>query len=917
MKKIYFLVLALCFFNGLSAQVINFPDANFKAKLLSAVYSYEVALDLDGKRSKIDINGNGEIEISEAEQISELYLTEYTISKRVNSLVGILYFKNLKKITLEFGLLTNVDLVGLENLQSLVCGGNHQLTFINLHGLNNLKTLDISECNITNLNLSTLTNLQTLDCSVNKLSRIDINGLFNLESLKCNYNQFTSLSIIDLKKLTYLECSNNPLVGLNLSGLDNLNFLQCDYTNMLNLDLSNLPKLESVMSSWGNLEKIKISNLPNLKRLLCYYNKLTEFKVSGTSQLEVLGCANNVLSNLNLSGFNELKFLNCATNMLSSLDLSNLSKLETLYCEINQIASLNIQSSLNINDVSCYKNQIKVLDLTHLSKIISLNCANNRIEELNLNDAKNIVKIRCNNNNLFYLFIKNGKKDASGIDASFDIYNNPNLQYICADDIDMEYIQHYMEIYDMAKVNLNTYCSFKPGGAFYTIQGINKFDGDGNGCDTLDLSLPNLKFSLSDGTNTGSLISNANGNYSISLQAGTHTVTPVLENPAYFNISPSAVNITFPTQISPLEQDFCIIANGVHPDLEITVLSFQPARPGFDVSYRIIYKNKGNTSRSGSVNLIFNDSVLDFITANPVVSGQTINNLSWNFTNLKPFESKEITFTVKVNTPTATPAVNNGDVLVFTANIASTAADETPKDNKFTLNQTVVGSFDPNDKTCLEGSIITPALIGEYVHYMIRFENKGTYPAQNIVVKDMIDLSKFDVSTLIPTSASHSYTTKISDGNKVEFIFENINLPFDDANNDGYIAFKIKTKPTLVVGDSFVNEANIYFDYNFPVLTNKATSTFKIIEALNNQDFEFSNYFIVYPNPVNEALNISTTKAIEIQSIAVYDILGQLVIALPNIKDVSKIDVSNLRTGNYFIKVNSDKGSSNMKFIKN
>ena len=67
----------------------------------------------------------------------------------------------------------------------------------------------------------------------------------------------------------------------------------------------------------------------------------------------------------------------------------------------------------------------------------------------------------------------------------------------------------------------------------------------------------------------------------------------------------------------------------------------------------------------------------------------------------------------------------------------------------------------------------------------------------------------------------------------------------------------------------------------------------------------------------NEVLNISAKKNIEIQSIAVYDILGQLVIALPNIKDTSKIDVSNLRTGNYFLKIKSDKGSSSIKFIKN
>jgi hypothetical protein len=35
----------------------------------------------------------------------------------------------------------------------------------------------------------------------------------------------------------------------------------------------------------------------------------------------------------------------------------------------------------------------------------------------------------------------------------------------------------------------------------------------------------------------------------------------------------------------------------------------------------------------------------------------------------------------------------------------------------------------------------------------------------------------------------------------VEFIFQGIQLPFDDANNDGYVVFKIKSKNTLAIGD--------------------------------------------------------------------------------------------------------------------
>ncbi len=54
-----------------------------------------------------------------------------------------------------------------------------------------------------------------------------------------------------------------------------------------------------------------------------------------------------------------------------------------------------------------------------------------------------------------------------------------------------------------------------------------------------------------------------------------------------------------------------------------------------------------------------------------------------------------------------------------------------------------------------------------------------------------------------------------------------------------------------------------------------------------------------------------------VNSIAIYNTLGQLVIAIPNAQSVSTIDVSSLKTGNYFIKMTTDKGTSNTKFIKN
>ena len=73
----------------------------------------------------------------------------------------------------------------------------------------------------------------------------------------------------------------------------------------------------------------------------------------------------------------------------------------------------------------------------------------------------------------------------------------------------------------------------------------------------------------------------------------------------------------------------------------------------------------------------------------------------------------------------------------------------------------------------------------------------------------------------------------------------------------------------------------------------------------------------MYPNPVFDVLNISKKDTIEVTSINIYNTLGQLVLVISNAQNTKSVDVSSLIMGNYFIKINSDKGTSNTKFIKN
>lgn len=705
---------------------------------------------------------------------------------------------------------------------------------------------------------------------------------------KIDTNDNGEIEVSEAELITYLNISSANITDLTgLSYFSNLKSLRCNSNQISDLNevntLSNLELFHFYYNDNSNLTQINLNNLVNLKNLHCPISYIDELILTNNINLEVLDCHSNYLTNLDLSSCTSIGYIRCEYNDLTNLDLPN---------------------SPNAYLLECHYNELTTLDVSGFPSLTKLWCNNNLLTNLDVSQCFLLDQLICSNNNLEVLNIKNGNANWVNLTLNY----NPSLLYVCADDEDVSLVQS--KIYSYPNCHVNTYCTFTPGGAFYEISGSTKFDFNNDGCDITDFDYKNLSFSISDGNNLSSMISNQSGNYYIPVGTGAFTITPTIETPTYFNISPTSFAVDFPTDASPFTQDFCVTANGIKSDVEIMVMPTTPARPGFDATYKLVYRNKGNQVENGSVSLTFDDARLDYVAANPVYNSSATNSFTWNYTNLQPFETREIKIVFNVNSPMEIPAVNNGDVLNYTATITTTNIDETPIDNTFTLDQTVVGSYDPNDKTCLQGATITPSEVGKYVHYVIRFENTGTFPAENIVVKDMIDLAKFDIATLVPLKSSHDFFTRIS-GNKVEFIFENINLDFNDATNDGYVVFKIKTKSTLVLGDTFTNNANIYFDYNFPITTNTYTTT---VAALSTQDFDFGTYFTLYPNPAKNVLNIQSKQGLEVNSIEIYNQLGQVVMAVTN--SVNAIDVSNLASGTYFVKVNTEKGSANAKFVK-
>ncbi|AXG71443.1 repeat domain in Vibrio, Colwellia, Bradyrhizobium and Shewanella [Kordia sp. SMS9] len=445
------------------------------------------------------------------------------------------------------------------------------------------------------------------------------------------------------------------------------------------------------------------------------------------------------------------------------------------------------------------------------------------------------------------------------------------------------------------------------------INGTIAMDVNFNGCDATDLPMGNILVETTDGTTSLATFSNTNGVYQLFPDSGNYTTSIVSPLSNYYTVTPASATSNFIGVGNTDTVDFCIAPTGMHNDLNVTIYpSIDDPRPGFNTTYQIVYNNVGTTQLSGHITFEFDDSKTQFLSASETVASQTANTLTFNFTNLNPFETRTIDAAFNVFPP---PTTNIGEILLSTATIHPISGDETPGDNIFSLRQTLIGSYDPNDIRVLEGDEILVEDIDKYLHYIIRFQNTGTASAINIRVEHILD-DKLDWPTMQLQSLSHSGRVEITNGNNIEFIFDGIYLPdntTDEPNSHGYITFKIKPKNDVVLGDIFNATAAIYFDFNPPIITNTATT--EIVNLLSVDEFE-ANTVTIYPNPTRNTLTINSKK--NINTIFVYDLNGRLLVQkqLNTYTPNYELDVNDLSSGFYFLEIKSDTASETLKFIK-
>ena len=354
----------------------------------------------------------------------------------------------------------------------------------------------------------------------------------------------------------------------------------------------------------------------------------------------------------------------------------------------------------------------------------------------------------------------------------------------------------------------------------------------------------------------------ANGFYSISLPIGSYTIsyTPT----GYY----SSGTITTSNVVANVTQNGQTYGNnniGLYMtpgqvDLGITISPSTTVTPGFGAWYSINVCNNGTTPTGATV-LMQYDAVLTPNYQSPAGSSvNTTNNLiTWNVANINPGAC----YYIWVSFNALVSAQLGASTIEFVSVNPTTGIDNNASNNTDTIHQIVVGSWDPNNKLVAYSNtndpnfqMVSSTTPNQEIRYTVNFQNTGTAPAYNVVVVDEMS-SNLDVNSYQFIGASHNCQI-IRNGNTTTYKFMGIMLP-DSTNNEpeshGSITYKLNALSSLNIGDQIIDYANIYFDFNAPVLTEDAVIT--VVGPTAAGSILNNNQVYVYPNPAEEFVNVN------------------------------------------------------------
>lgn len=391
------------------------------------------------------------------------------------------------------------------------------------------------------------------------------------------------------------------------------------------------------------------------------------------------------------------------------------------------------------------------------------------------------------------------------------------------------------------------------------------------------------------------------GDFYYANQPGFYSVSIVV--PPYW--VQSSVPELFETEISEPNQYISDLNFGIYPRVNITDLATNvtgiATRAGFETQYWVNYSNFGTNTQSGILSFEY-DNKLSFVSSDIPPTSHVGNLLQWEYNGLGSLESRQIIAVFQV------PGVEfMGDSLISSCTITPYLNDTLLLNNYDTIQQVITGSYDPNDKQVEPSGVGNSGLVlfETCLEYTIRFQNTGTDTAFNVMVVDTLsDALDVESFSLLASSSPCEFYIRNSDNGKSVLIFKfnNIRLPHqsvDELGSNGFVKFSINPLAQLNEHTEVLNDANIYFDYNPPIVTNTVINTY--VSAITSSKL-FETKVLVYPNPTTGIIRVDSDNVL---GISVIGLDGKNIMTK---KSSNEVDLSSLPKGIYFLKIELSTG---------
>ena len=398
------------------------------------------------------------------------------------------------------------------------------------------------------------------------------------------------------------------------------------------------------------------------------------------------------------------------------------------------------------------------------------------------------------------------------------------------------------------------------------------------------------------------------GQYGVNLPRGSYTIE---QQSAMLEDHCVSAPIPFTLAVGNAFQTVDIADTALVPMDAAVSIATGPARPGFSMNCTALMRNLTLANTGASTITVEFDPLLSYLSANPVPTTINGNTLTWNIAALSSFQQRGVNIQLQVP-PDITLL---GTELLFTASITTANTDAVAANNTTTTTTTVTGSYDPNDKTATTSSRSSSEAyfldLDEWIDYTIRFQNTGTDTAFNVVITDTIP-QELDLGSFVAGAASHAHSLSIRDGNVLRWAFYNIQLPDSNVNepgSHGFVSFRIKPQEALMPGNQIENIANIYFDYNPPVITEPSVLVAELSTSIGQPSVGSKRQLSVYPNPTTDGIDVLSEGA-AIHRVSVMALDGREILNRTLTGTRARIELDDVAAGSYVLLVHRSDGTT-------